>query len=48
LPFNLYLEQIRTYLGHFNTNLADIYEIFYPQQDGDKRDEIWGREYLEF
>ncbi|MCT7952701.1 neuraminidase-like domain-containing protein, partial [Ancylothrix sp. C2] len=43
LPFNLYLEQIRTYLGHLNTNLASIYETFRPQQG---RDEIWGRDYL--
>ena len=45
LPFNLYLEQIRIYLGHFNTNLADIYATFQPQEH---RSSIWGREYLGF
>ena len=43
LPFNLYLEQIRIYLGHLETNLADIYQTFSPQEP----DSIsWEPEYL--
>ncbi len=43
LPFNLYLEQIRLYMGHLNANLADIYQTFHPQ---DPYSITWAREYL--
>ena len=44
LPFNLYLEQIRLYIGHLNTNLPTIYQTFHPQ---DPYSITWAREYLE-
>ena len=44
LPFNLYLEQIRLYMGHLNTNLPAIYQTFHPQ---DPYSITWAREYLE-
>ena len=43
LPFNLYLEQVRLYLGHLNANLATIYQTFHPQEP---HSTIWAREYL--
>ncbi|MBT9313998.1 Tc toxin subunit A-related protein [Leptothoe spongobia] len=43
LPFNLNLETIRTYLGHLNTNLAEIYQICTPQ---DSHNIAWAREFL--
>ncbi|NES64341.1 MAG: hypothetical protein F6K24_03235, partial [Okeania sp. SIO2D1] len=43
LPFNLYLEQIRLYLGDLGTNLAEIYQIFHPNTPDSV---IWAREYL--
>lgn len=43
LPFNLHLEQIRTYLGHLNTSLDDIYQVVHPEKGKDK---IWAQAYL--
>jgi len=43
LPFNVHLEQTRTYLSHLKTNLADIYQTLHPQQPYST---IWAREYL--
>ena len=43
LPYNFYLEQIRTYLGELNTNLADIYQTFHPQTPYSK---TWAQAYL--
>ncbi|MDJ0796432.1 MAG: neuraminidase-like domain-containing protein [Calothrix sp. MO_167.B12] len=43
VPFNLYLEQIWTYLGHLKTNLADIYQVIHPEKGKDK---IWSQAFL--
>ncbi|MFK0731932.1 MAG: neuraminidase-like domain-containing protein [Gloeotrichia echinulata HAB0833] len=48
LPFNLYLEQIRLYLGHLNITPADIYETFQSQDiTFQSQDITWAREYLQ-
>lgn len=36
LPFNLYAEETRTYLGHFNISLFDVYKIL-----NNSNEEIW-------
>ncbi|WP_149030914.1 neuraminidase-like domain-containing protein [Moorena producens] len=43
LPFNLYLEQMRIYISNLETNLADIYQTFHPQEPDSTP---WAREYL--
>ncbi|NEQ05873.1 MAG: hypothetical protein F6K37_07910 [Moorea sp. SIO4E2] len=43
LPFNLYLEQIRIYISNLETNLADIYQTFHPQEPDSTP---WAREYI--
>ncbi|WP_424101162.1 LamG-like jellyroll fold domain-containing protein [Moorena producens] len=43
LPFNLYLEQMRIYISNLESNLADIYQTFHPQEPDSTP---WAREYL--
>jgi Tc toxin complex TcA C-terminal TcB-binding domain/Neuraminidase-like domain/Putative peptidoglycan binding domain/Salmonella virulence plasmid 28.1kDa A protein len=43
LPFNLPLEEIQMYLGHFGLSISDIYAIFLQKaSDQETEEKIWG------